>query len=235
MNLDNNKLKKMLCMGHRGAMGHVPENTLLSIETAIEMGADWVEIDVYFVEGKLIVIHDPMLERTTNGEGAIAEQSLAYIRSLDAGEGQQVPLLQEVFDLVDRRIGINIELKGPETAVPVASFIERQIANGWHYDEIIVSSFDYGRLRAVREQNSLIKLGALTLLISEELAQPAAELGAFSVHPWIMAVSEAYVQDAHARGLQVYVFVANAPEQIEQMRRLGVDGLFTNYPDRIVS
>jgi glycerophosphoryl diester phosphodiesterase len=90
----------MICFGHRGAAGYAPENTLASVEKAISLGADWVEVDVYAVENELVVIHDDRLERTTNGSGYIIEQSLEYLRSLDAGEGEKIPFLREIFDLV---------------------------------------------------------------------------------------------------------------------------------------
>jgi glycerophosphoryl diester phosphodiesterase len=223
----------MLCIGHRGAMGHAPENTLLSVKTALEMDVDWIEIDVFFVEGELVVIHDHLLERTTNGAGDVMTHSLAELRALDAGAGQQIPLLGEVFDLANRRAGINIELKGPETAVPVVHFIEKQIAAGWHYDEILVSSFDHHMLQTVKASNPDIKIGVLLFQIPETLAQAAQEMEAFSVNPWLMTVTKPFVQDAHDRGLQVFVYTVNEPADIERMRQWGVDGIFTNYPDRV--
>ena len=225
--------EKMLCIGHRGAMGHAPENTLLSIRKALEMGVDWIEVDVYLVEGELVVIHDPELSRTTNGAGAVMEQSLAYLRSLDAGQGEKIPFLPEVFDLVDKRVGINIELKGPETAVPTLHFIHEQIENGWSYDNILVSSFDHDMLCTVRQLDANIKIGALIFYEPDELARFAAEMGAYSVNPWLMTMSEPFVQDAHDRGLRVFVYTVNEPQDIARMRQWGVDGIFTNYPDRV--
>lgn len=224
---------KMLCIGHRGAMGHAPENTLLSINKAIEMGADWVEVDVYLVEGELIVIHDPLLERTTNGAGAVMEQSLDTLRSLDAGRGEKIPFLREVFDLVDKRVGINVELKGPKTAVSTVNFIHDQIENGWSYDNILVSSFDHTMLRTVQQLDDRIKIGALIFHEPDDLAQVVKEMNAFSINPWLMAVTETFVQNAHDQGLQVYVYTVNEPDDIERMRQWRVDGIFTNYPDRV--
>ena len=111
----------MFCIGHRGARGHAPENTLASVRKAIELGADWIEVDVYGVDGELVVFHDDRLERTTNGEGLLMGQSFDYLRSLDAGDGELIPTLAEVFDVAADRVGINVELKGPGTAEPVAA------------------------------------------------------------------------------------------------------------------
>ena len=82
----------MLCIGHRGAMGYAPENTLKSLKKALELGASWVEGDVHYVDNNLIVMHDETLERTTNGKGYLADKTFSYLRSLDAGEGEKVPI-----------------------------------------------------------------------------------------------------------------------------------------------
>lgn len=222
----------MLCIGHRGAMGYAPENTLLAMRTALEMGVDWIELDVHLVAGELIVIHDDTLERTTNGEGHVSAHSLAYLRGLDAGQGEQIPLLQEVFALVDRRAGINIELKGAETAVPTVTFIEQQLKQGWPLDQILVSSFHHDMLRQVRALNPAIRLGMLTPFVPDDLAAPAQKMGAFAINPWIMTVTEELVQDAHQRGIKVFVWTVNEPDDIARMRAWDVDGIFTNYPDR---
>ncbi|HQH27580.1 MAG TPA: glycerophosphodiester phosphodiesterase family protein, partial [Oligoflexia bacterium] len=96
----------MLSIGHRGAMGHEPENTLRSVAKALTLGADWIEVDVYNAQDKLVVIHDDRLERTTDGTGRVVGQTLDYLRSLDAGKGEKIPFLEEVFAVVDHRAGI---------------------------------------------------------------------------------------------------------------------------------
>ena len=121
-----------LSIGHRGARGHEPENTLRSVRRALALSAHGVEIDVWFVDGELIVIHDAKLERTTNGHGYVSRKTFAQLRALDAGEGERIPTLREVFETVDRRAVIHIELKGRRTAGPVraliAEFVDRR---GW--------------------------------------------------------------------------------------------------------
>ncbi len=105
------KVPNLFCFGHRGARGHEPENTLRSVRQALELGANGIEVDVHPADGRLVVIHDDTLNRTTNGAGLVAEKTFSYLRSLDAGQGERIPTLEEVFDVVNRRAVINVELK----------------------------------------------------------------------------------------------------------------------------
>jgi glycerophosphoryl diester phosphodiesterase len=225
----------MICFGHRGARGHEPENTVLSVEKGIALGAEWIEVDVYAVENELIVIHDDRLERTTNGTGYVLDQSLEYLRSLDAGKGQQIPILSEVFEAVDRRAGVNIELKGPATADPVVSFVEAALDMGWSYDQILVSSFNHRELEHARRRDPRLRIGALIVGLPIDDAAFAQRLGAWSVHPSLEFVDARFVDDAHRRGLKVFPFTVNHLEDIARMRSLGIDGVFCDYPERVTS
>ena len=151
----------MLCIGHRGARGHAPENTLASVRKACALGAHCVEIDVHLVDGELLVIHDDRLERTTNGTGYLKDHSFAELRELDAGADEQIPTLREVCSALTGAVGIDIELKGPDTAAPVARQIAELRKQGWSDNRILVSSFDHEQLAQVRELDPNIKLGIL--------------------------------------------------------------------------
>lgn len=225
----------MLCIGHRGAMGHAPENTLKSIEKAMELGAPWVEVDVYPVEGHLMVFHDRRLERTTNGSGYVWEKNFSYLRSLDAGEGEKIPFLEEVFDLVSKRAGINIELKVPETAAAIVKVIQDRIRTNWDATDFLVSSFNHHEILAVRQLDPGIRTGALIAGVPIDYARFAQKLGAYSVHQNIEFVNREFIDDAHGRNLKVFVYTVNHPEDIAKMDDLGVDGVFTNFPDRVLS
>lgn len=226
--------KNLLCIGHRGAMGHAPENTLASIRKALELGAPCVEIDVYHVDGQLVVFHDRRLERTTNGTGYLLEQTFTGLRSLDAGNGEKIPTLKEVFEAVRLKAGVNIELKGPGTAKPVVKFLSGMRAVGWNDDLILISSFDHRELARVRRMDPRIKLGAMMVGLPVDDAAFAASLGAYSVHLSLEFIDRKFVDDAHSRGLRVFVFTVNHPEDIKKMRELDVDGVFTNYPERVL-
>jgi len=220
-----------ICFAHRGASGHAPENTLMAIRKALEMGAPWIEVDVYSAQGELVVIHDRQLNRTTNGTGDVTLSSLSYIRSLDAGKGEKIPFLQEVFDTVSGCAGINIELKGEDTAGPVAKLIGVYVAQGkLDYDQVLVSSFDPRLLLAVRSQDAQIPIGVLVEKIIPETVPFAEQIGAFSIHPHHRAVTAEFVDEAHRRRMKVFVYTVNRADAVRKMKRLGVDGVFTNYP-----
>ena len=224
-------MKKLICLAHRGASGHEPENTLLAIEKALQLGADWIEVDVYAVENELVVIHDDRLERTTNGRGFVAQQSLAYLRSLDAGKGERIPFLREVFELVCHRAGINVEIKGANTPALLVSLIDDSVRNhGWSHDQILVSSFDHDELMKVKALQPMIKLGALLADNPLQWKKIAERIGAYSLHVSLSFVNEQFVNDAHQRGLKVFVFTVNTASLVQRMRALGVDGVFSDYP-----
>ena len=228
-------MKKIICFAHRGASGHESENTLSAVEKAIELSADWIEVDVYAVEGELIVIHDERLEHTTNGAGYVRDKSLAYLRSLDAGKGQRIPTLREVLDSVDRRAGMNVELKGPRTASPVVSLIEEYVKERrWDYEQFIVSSFNRRQLRKVRKLNPHIRIGILIDRPRRNYAIFARRYNTYSVHVQINLASARFIRHAQERGLKVFVYTVNSPEDIERLQAFGVDGIFTDFPELVV-
>jgi glycerophosphoryl diester phosphodiesterase len=224
----------LLCIGHRGAMGHAPENTLSSIRKAIVMGAPCMEIDVYLVDGRLVVFHDERLDRTTDGSGYLCESTFDYLRSLDAGKGQKIPTLEEVCAEIDSKACLNIELKGPDTAEPVARLITQLVDKGWDINKFLVSSFNHRELLALGRLNRSIKLGALVKGIPVDDAKFAEDLNAFSVHPSLAFVDQRFVDDAHTRGMKVYVYAVDHPDDMARMQKIGVDGVFTGFPERVL-
>ncbi len=228
--------RKLFCFGHRGAGGHEPENTVRSVRKALELGADGVEVDVHFTDGQLVVIHDDTLDRTTNGQGRVTKKSFAYLRSLDAGSGEHIPTLMEIFNAVDRRAVINVELKGAHTAAPVSALIAEYVnRRGWSYDDFLVSSFDLARIREAKRLCPEIRIGGLIVKTPRGLAKFAEALGAWSLHAGKHCVTPKLVVDAHRRGLKVFVFTINLPEEIARMKKLGVDGVFSDFPERVVT
>jgi glycerophosphoryl diester phosphodiesterase len=204
------------------------------VRRALELGARGIEIDVWLADGELVVIHDAKLERTTNGSGYVSRKSLAYLRSLDAGHGERIPTLKEVFETVARRALINIELKGRRTAGPVTDLIREFVSrHGWSYENFLVSSFNRSELRAMKDP--LVRIGLLLTRPSRLYALSARRVKACAVHPAFRYVNAKFVADAHRRGFLVYPYTVNAATDIERLRRMGVDGVFTDYPERAIT
>ena len=223
-------MSRMICIGHRGASGYAPENTLTAFELAVTMKCPWIELDVYAVEGELLVIHDDTLERTTNGHGRVMQTSLATLRTLDAGNGQQIPTLSEVIEQIDHRAGINIELKGEHTALPVNRLLNDYLTRGWQAGEFMLSSFDHEELK---KGDPAFERGVLFDRAAKDYFKTTAALGAYSLNLSKRLVKPDLVDEAHRRGLKVFVYTVNEPDDIQRMRDINVDGIFCNYPDRV--
>ena len=224
----------MLCIGHRGAMGYAPENTLKSFAKALDMGATWIECDVHYADGHLVVIHDKRLGRTTNGTGSVKEKSFKYLRSLDAGDGEKIPTLDEVLNLIWGKAGINIELKSDDTAQPVTELIQKRVNNNWDINNFLVSSLNHGNIAEVRKLDSRIRIGVLLNGISNDFSQITKDLNAYSVNQNIKFIENEFVMQAHNLGLKVFVYTVNESNDIKRMDEMGVDGVFTDYPDRVL-
>ncbi|MBA4285543.1 MAG: glycerophosphodiester phosphodiesterase [Xanthomonadaceae bacterium] len=224
-------------IGHRGARGHAPENTLLAIDTGIALGAPWVEFDVQLhPSGALLVFHDLTLDRTTNGSGFLADQPLAALRALDAGGGQIIPTLEEVLDLVDQRVGVNIELKSAGgTAEAVAAVIRSYVEAGWPVEKFLVSSFHLPELWEFKQLAPEIPIGALLCGVPLDWAGCALELGAATLNLSSEFVDQRLIADAHAHGIKVYVYTVNEVAEMRLLRGMGVDGVFTDHPDRALA
>jgi len=223
----------MICIGHRGACGHEPENTLRSVRRALELGAQGIEVDVYFVDGELVVFHDAKLDRTTNGKGVLARKTFAFLRTLDAGKGERIPTLREVFEEVGRRAFINVELKGAWTAKPVSALIHEYVTrHHWSYEDFIVSAFNRRELRAVSDPK--IPIALLLTKPTRLYGLSARRVRASAVNPAARFVTKKFVENAHARGLRVFPYTVNTPTEIARLRHLGVDGVFTDFPERVV-
>lgn len=225
----------MLCIGHRGAMGHEPENTLLSIRKALSLGVDAVEIDVYNVEDNLVVIHDRNLSRTTNGTGYLESRSFAYLRSLDAGKGEQIPTLKEVIDTVNKQAVINIELKGSNTARFVVDLIQEYFSQGWSESDFVVSSFNHDELHQVKSLDPQIKTGMLIYGLPWEYIKTAQKLQVDIVIASLDFATSELIDAVHQHNLPVWIYTVNQPDDINRLRALKVDAIFTNYPERVIS
>ncbi|MFQ3209675.1 MAG: glycerophosphoryl diester phosphodiesterase [Colwellia sp.] len=173
----------MLIFAHRGASGVEPENTLRAIRTALAAEVDGIEIDIYQVDGKLFVIDDRWLHRTTSGQGQIFNYDYQYLSSLDAGGGEVIPTLDQVLQLIARKCTINIELKAVKNLTLLFSYIDDAInTTALLSNDVLFSSFNHRSLDAIHQQRSDFAIGALTACYPLDYAKFTEQLNAYSVH-----------------------------------------------------
>jgi glycerophosphoryl diester phosphodiesterase len=227
----------MQIIAHRGASGYRPENTLPSIQEAISLGADIIELDVFVIKsGEVVVFHDDTVDRTTDGSGKITGFTFDELRKLDAGGGDKVPLLTEVLDLVGQRIPINIEMKGSHIAGPVAKIINTYIRkNGWDAEDFLVSSSNYEELRLFSRLMPAIRVGILFRGEPPYHQVLAKRANAYSANLAAKLVTAPLVHQAHRHGLKVYVYTVNSVREARRLKALKVDGVFTDFPDKILA
>lgn len=222
----------MILTGHRGAAELEPENTLLSMQKAIDLEVDQIEIDVHLTRDQhLVVIHDTTVDRTTDGQGAVADFTLEEIKQLDAGKGERIPTLQEVIDLVRGKVVLQIELKGPDTAEPVVRTVERNSIES----EVLLTSFVHERLREARELNPNLALGALWSNPPDDACEQAVDMGATGIHILHPNIDAQLVQKAHAHGLLIRAWNPDTVEEIQRVIDLGVDAIGSNRPDLLIA
>lgn len=220
-------------IGHRGAKGHIAENTLESIEKALEFKVDAIEIDVHRCQtGELVVIHDFTLDRTTNGSGEVCRHDLIDLQHLLVEGKYRIPLLTEVLDLITGKCTINIELKGSNTAEEACRIIKHYVKEGnWKYSDFIVSSFQQNELYRVYHCDPAIPLGVLSKASVPEAIELGKKIEARAIHPSIGIITRDNVQQCKKAGFEVNVWTVNEPDAIERMKDFGVDGIISDYPE----
>jgi glycerophosphoryl diester phosphodiesterase len=231
-------------IGHRGAPHVAPENTLAAFRAAIAAGADGVELDVQASrDGVPMVIHDPTLERTTDGHGLVGAASAAELAALEAGawfqpplRGERIPTLAAVLRLLaPTRLELHVELKTRHVAYPgLVPAVLRALAASGMEERVVLSSYNHHTLREARALAPHVPCAAL---LYEALLEPwryATEHGLQALHPHQDTVDAELVQRSHAAGLAVRPYVVDEPEQARRLLALGVDGLITNEPARLL-
>ena len=226
-----------LVIAHRAAMGHAPENTLLGIRRALELGADGVEIDVQLcADGVPVLLHDALLERTTDGAGAVGGATVGQLRALDAGEGEYVPTLAEALAAVDGRALLVVELKtspGDDVeALSEAVLREIDAVDAmhwcwlWSFDPVVVAALAGRAAHGAR-------IAQLCLAPEPEVYRRCAELGLQGVAMHYSGCTGEQVAACRAHGLASFVWTANEPAEIGRLAGLGLTGVVGDYPERI--
>ncbi len=228
-------MNKPLVIGHRGAMGHETENTLASIQKALDLGVDMIEIDVFQIKsGEIVVFHDDTVDRLSNGAGNIEDYNIIDLRKLILDGNHKIPTLQDVLKLIDNKTRLNIELKGADTADRTNFIINYYInEKGWSPDNFIISSFRWDELKAFRDFNKDIAIAVLTEKNPLDALPIAKELKAEAINPYFELLTSENTSKIQSSGFKIYTWTVNEPLDINKMKEFGVDGIITNYPERV--
>ena len=228
-------MKKPLVIGHRGAMGHETENTLPSIQKAMDLGVDMIEIDVFKIKsGEIVVFHDNTVDRLTNGPGSIEGYNIIELRKLIVDGGHQIPMLQDVLRLIDNKVALNIELKGAGTADKVNYIMNYYInKKNWSPENFIISSFNWDELKEMRRLNPDVAIAVLTEENPIDAIPTAKELKAVAINPYFKKLDLEVADQIHDAGFKIYTWTVNELEDIDAMKKIAVDGIITNFPERI--
>jgi len=185
-------------------------------------------------DGTLIVIHDETIDRITNGSGLVSKFTTRELKSFQVANQFEIPTLNEVFDVVNKNAFINIELKGNHTAEAVVQLITYYIAEkNWKFDAFIVSSFDWIALQKVSQRNPKINIGVLTQTNLDFAVAFATFINAKSIHPYFHLVSAENTKQMQEKGFQVFPWTVNEIEDIQKMKSFEVDGIISDFPDRL--
>ncbi len=236
----------VLVIAHRGFSGTAPENTLIAFKKALELDVDMIELDVRLSkDGEVVVIHDDTLNRTTNGKGKVAEVTLKELKQLDAGffstpqfAGEKIPTLREVLELVEGRAALNIELKkgdmGRYTLVDLADRAFQEVEKIGMLNQVLFASFERSAIERIRERNPRIPVA---LIYSKPWSSPREVSGerplpVLSCRGTVLTQSN--VSKARQQGVKVLVWTLNTEEDMEHFLNVGVDGIITDHPDRLI-
>jgi glycerophosphoryl diester phosphodiesterase len=231
---------------HRGFSGKAPENTLAAFRAAIDAGCDMVELDVHLSrDNQVVVIHDDTLERTTSGRGSVADRTYEELKLLDAGSwfdprfsGERIPALAEVLLMARNKILVNIELKKgknfPYTMEELADRTLREVEIAGMLDQVLFSSFDRAAIDRIREKNPLLPVALIT---NKPWAKPE-DAGGGKWYPTLNCridiLNEGNIRLAHSGGIRIHAWTVNEQEAMKKAIALGVDGIITNHPDRLI-
>lgn len=235
------RLGRPLVMGHRGAMGYAPENTMASFELARKMGVDAIELDVHLsADGQLVVIHDESVDRTTDGTGAVNHLSLAELKALDAGAkfdpqfaGERIPTLDEVLTWAKGHLPVVIECKIQPDWEQVVEALVALVDRLDVADQVAFISFDHYIPRGLKKRRPNWQAGALYVGRPVDPVSVAGAALANGVLPHFAYLSPELAKTMHAEGKWVGTWCPNSEPELQYAIAMGADMIGTNYPDRL--
>ena len=239
--------KQVENVAHRGATGYAPENTIAAFDLAVDMKADYIEIDVQrSKDGKLVLIHDTTVDRTTDGTGKVGDLTFEQLRSLDAGSwkgeqfvGEPIPTFEEILDRYHGKIGILIELKAPELypgiEEQVAEVLKERNLDKPQNEKIIIQSFNFESVKRVDQLLPQVPVGVLTSNRADTTFEALQEFSTYAdwFNPSYGIVTEELVNQVHSQGMQIGSWTVRSQEAADFLFEMGVDAIISDYPDYV--
>lgn len=228
-----------LITAHRGGAGIAPENTMIAMQKAMELGAGFAELDVQETsDGVLILLHDSTLERTAGVILNIWEMSYDSLVSYEVGAwfapefaGEPIPILADVMDAVKGKMKLNIELKMNGHEKLLVEKVLQLIDEKDFESDCIITSFDFAAIKKVRSLNKNLKVGYIFSKYPEDEDVFTADVDLLSVK--YKLVDEKFIRKAHANNKEVHIWTVNDPIMMQQLLDWGANSLITNYPDKL--
>ncbi|PWW29373.1 glycerophosphoryl diester phosphodiesterase [Cytobacillus oceanisediminis] len=241
------ELRQVDNVAHRGAAGYAPENTIAAFDKAVEMKADYIEIDVQrSKDGELVIIHDTTVDRTTDGTGKVKDLTFEQLRALDAGsfkgeqfKGEKIPTFDEILDRYHGKVGILIELKAPELypgmEESVAQELKERNLDHPQNEKIIIQSFNLESMKKMNELLPKVPIGVLTSSQTHTSEQALKEFSAYAdyFNPHYGIVTEDLVEQVHSLGMKISSWTVRSQEAADFLLSMDVDAIITDYPDYV--
>jgi glycerophosphoryl diester phosphodiesterase len=222
--------QRILRIGHRGAAGHAPENTITAIRRGISLGVDFVELDVQRTrDGRLVVMHDKLVDRTTDGTGLVSEMTWDELQLLDAGNGEGVPSLEDALAVANGRAGVILEAKTPR----IGAAIHRAVRSSAFSGPVIYASFLHEEILEIRKIDPLARTMALMECLPISGAALARAAHATLVGLSLDCATAEFIAALHDASLEVLLYTVNDPRLIHCAIEFGADGVISDYPERI--
>jgi glycerophosphoryl diester phosphodiesterase len=222
--------QRILRIGHRGAAGHAPENTIAAIRRGISLGVDFVELDVQCTrDGRLVVMHDQLVDRTTDGIGLVSDMTWGELKLLDAGQGEGVPCVEEALAAANGHVGVILEAK----TAGIGPAIHRAVETSAFSGRVIYASFLHAEILAIRKLDPLATTMALMECVPLSGAAFARDADATLAGLSLDSATAEFIARLHDAGLEVLLYTVNDPRLIERAIELGADGVISDYPERV--
>jgi len=227
----------ILRIGHRGSKGYVAENTLESIKHAILLGVNGIEIDVFkCLSGELVLSHENNLKRLTGKSGQLEKLTLGELKKFLVVGKYKIPTLTDVLQTVETPLFVNIELKGLNTAQATSKIITNlSKSTSWRLENFIISSFNWNELEQFRSIDKNTPVGVLlsnSMSINEAI-EFGKKINAQAIHPNFKLLNEKTVKKIKNNGFKIYTWTVNSKDDINYMKKLKVDGIISDFPDKI--